>query len=219
MGAIKRSHKRLSPVCVRQASLPRRDRLHPVRHASQNVMIRTPVIAVLALLLIAAAPPAKPTASKPATPRPAAAKPVVASFDSRDPGSLVALLGVMGAKAQAAPPADGQVTLAVTTPGFGFGVLYDGCDRQGRGCKGLAFTSTAEKRGANLAQLNSFNQTSITCRVFQDNESRPHVMYSALLFARDDRETLRTHVGVWQGCLASFGEFLADPTAYLARAP
>ena len=43
--------------------------------------------------------------------------------------------------------------------------------------------------------------------------------YSAVLSGADTREEMRTHLGVWQGCLASFGAFLQDPNGYLAAAP
>jgi hypothetical protein len=170
-------------------------------------------IALLAAFgLIAAALPVQ--AAKP-VPKPAPA----VTFDARDPASLVALLATLAAKGEIASTADDAVFLRVTTPAYGFGAQYAGCDPQHRACKALAFTTQSDKGAPTLAQLNSFNQTSITCRAWQDRAGKPHVMYAALVFAHDSRETMTAHLGAWQGCLATFGEFLADPVAYLASAP
>jgi len=162
------------------------------------------------------AAPAKPAPAKPPAPRPAAA---AGAFDARDPASLAALLDSMGAKAEISHTGEHGVALKVATPSFSFGVQYVDCDARGKACQALAFSTAAEKRGATLVQINAFNQTSISCRAFQDSAGKPHVMYSAVLFARDTREELRMHAGVWQGCLTTFGTFLTDPAAYLASAP
>ena len=140
-------------------------------------------------------------------------------FDARDPASLVALLGSMDAKATVASRADGVVKLQVATPSFSFGAQYVDCSAAGTGCRGLAFSTSSAEQHATLVQLNAFNQTSITCRVFQDKAGKPHVVYSTLLSPSDTREEMRNHLGVWQGCLASFGAFLSDPNGYLAAAP
>jgi len=125
----------------------------------------------------------------------------------------------MGAKAEVVNSSDGDVKLAVTTPSFSFGAQFVDCGKTGQTCQGLAFSTSSEKQHANLAQLNAFNQTSITCRVFQDQSARPHVVYSTILTAQDTREEMRIHLGVWQGCLVTFGAFLSDPAGYLASAP
>lgn len=184
----------------------------------------TPLVLLLVALVATAAaaaapPPAKAPAPKTAPAKPAPARPASTAFDARDPASLIALLASLGAKAQVAEHTDSDVKLAVTTPTYSFGVQFVDCGRNGKGCQGLAFTTGSDTGHANLAQLNGFNQTSITCRVFQDQAAKPHVVYSALLSGADTREEMRTHLGVWQGCLASFGAFLSDPNGYLAAAP
>lgn len=176
-------------------------------------------LGLMATPALAAAPkpaPKAPAAKAPAKPAP---KPAAARFDAQDPASLVTLLGDMGAKAEISRTADDDVFLKVSTPGFGFNAQFTGCSKAARGCKAVAFATVAEQRKATLAQLNSFNQTSLTCRVFQDQAGKPHVMYAAILSPQDTREEMRTHVGVWQGCLGSFGAFLNDPPGYLAAAP
>lgn len=170
----------------------------------------------LALSALIAASPAL-AADPPAKPKPAAAK--AASFDARDPAGLISVLGEMGAKAEVSKAAAEEVFVNVSTPGYGFGVQFAGCDAQGKGCKGLAFSTAAEKKTATLAQINGFNQTSINCRAFQDKAGKSHIAYSALLSAHDTRDEMKTHIGAWQGCVAAFGEFLTDPPGFLARAP
>jgi hypothetical protein len=156
-------------------------------------------------------PAAKPTAGKPAVPQ--------GAFDARDPASLIALLTSMDAQAAVTTRSQTDVKLAVTTPGFSFGAQYVGCAANGKGCQALAFSTSSDKQRATLAQINAFNQTSISCRLFMDKGGQPHVVYSTILSATDSREQMRLHLGVWQGCLASFGAFLQDPTGYLASAP
>lgn len=162
-------------------------------------------------------PPVKP-AAKPAPAKPVAATPSGA-FNAQDPASLIALVATMDAKAEIMRSTDTEVFLKVSTPSFAFNVQYTGCDARGRSCQGFAFSTHSDTQKTNLAQLNAFNQTSITCRVFQDRVGKPHVMYTALLSRADTREEMRSHIGVWQGCLGTFGVFLSDPVGYLASAP
>lgn len=170
----------------------------------------------LALAALFAAAPAL-AAETPAKPKPAAAKP--AAFDARDPAGLISVLGEMGAKAEVVKTEPGEAFVSVTTPGYGFGVQFAGCDANGKACKGLAFSTAAEKKSATLAQINGFNQTSINCRAFQDKAGKAHIAYSTLLSSHDVREEMKIHIGAWQGCVAAFGEFLKDPPGFLARAP
>ena len=156
---------------------------------------------------------AKPAAGKPAAPR------ASGPFDARDPASLIAFLGTLDAKGQITETSGDGVDLSVTTPAFSFGAHYAGCDERAKACKGLAFTALSEQKRATLAQLNGFNQSSMTCRVFMDSAGKSHVMYSTLVSVQDTREEMRTHLSAWQGCMASFGDFLRDPNAYLAAAP
>ena len=180
-----------------------------------------PKVLIAALVLISlpggALAQARPAPKSP--PKPAAAKPAAGRFDARDPVGLIALLAEMDAKAEIARTAEHQVFLTVATPAFGFGVQFVDCDANGKACKAVAFSTASEKRNAALAQLNSFNQTSLTCRVYHDKAGKAHVMYAAVLSPSDTREELKMHVGVWQGCLGSFGRFLNDPPGYLAAAP
>lgn len=163
------------------------------------------LIAAAVLCAAAAPPPKKPTAA-------------AAPFDSRDPASLVALLANLDAKAQIAGKTEDTVDLKVTTPAYGFAVQYAGCSAQGRACKAVLFTAQSE-RAPTLVQINAFNQTSLTCRSFQDRAGKPHLVYSALVSAQDNRDEMRAHLGAWQGCLGEFGAFVADPARYLAEAP
>jgi len=165
-----------------------------------------------------AATPAKP-APRPAAAKPAAAKPAAGAFDARDPASLIDLLSTMGAKGEIVRTNESDVFMKVSTPGFAFTAQYVDCDAKGRACGGVAFSTFSEQGRSTLAQLNAFNQTSISCRVFDDQAGKPHVMYSALVSRTDTREEMRNHLGVWQGCLSTFGLFLSDPIGYLASAP
>lgn len=142
-----------------------------------------------------------------------------AAFDARDPAGLSAVLASMDATATVAQKTEGSVYLNVTTPAYGFGVQFAGCDAKGKACQGLAFSTASESRTATLAQINGFNQTSINCRVFQDKGGKAHVSYSTLLSASDTRDEMKMHIGAWQGCVGSFGAFLADPPGFLAEAP
>jgi hypothetical protein len=184
--------------------------------------------AVLSLLepssvaLAAAKTAAKPAAGKPAAAAPKKApEPTAPSgpFDARNPADLIALLASMGAQGQVTSRQDDVVALKFSNPAYGFSAQFAGCDAQGRACKALAFSGVSDARTATIAQINGFNQTSINCHAFQDNAGKPHAWYSALVFASTTREDMATHIGAWQGCWASFGDFLKNPTAYLAAAP
>lgn len=191
---------------------------------------KLPILAAAAILLAAAAPPAAQKAAPkpaPAKAAPAKAAPQKAApqktassaFDARDPASLSALLSQMGAKAQVMGRAGEDVDMKVTTPAYGFAVHFTGCTKAGQDCKAVAFTTQAGSAAPTLAQINGFNQSSITCKAWQDKGGKPHVMYSAMVTSADTRDEMQMHVGAWQGCLASFGEFLMDPPGYLASAP
>lgn len=159
--------------------------------------------------------PAKPAAKPAAKAAPKA--PAKPAFDARDPDALTGLLAGMDAKAEIGAKTDTSVALKVTTPGGGFGVQYVDCDAKGKACQGLAFSTSFERKGPNLAQLNMFNRSQIACRGFLTDDGKSHVMYSAMLTSRMNAEEMRQHIGVWQGCLALFGQFNADPVRFLAR--
>ena len=167
-------------------------------------MIKHPIRGGLALALLAAAG-AQAAESTP--------------FDARDPAALTTVLASMEATATVARKTDDAVYLNVKTPAYAFGVQFAGCNDKGKACQGLAFSTASETRTATLAQINGFNQTSINCRVFQDKGGKPHISYSTLLSASDTRDEMRMHIGAWQGCVGSFGAFLADPPGFLAEAP
>ncbi len=173
------------------------------------MLARTAALIVVAGLTMAQAP-------KPAAKAPTGA---AAPFDARDPASLIGLLATAQASATVAGRTDDAVLLKVITPAYAFNADFAGCERSGRNCKALLLHTTSARSVGTLAELNGFNQSAIACKVFQDRAGKPHVSYAALVMAGDTRETMRAHLSAWQGCLASFGEFLADPTAYLAIAP
>jgi hypothetical protein len=182
-------------------------------------MLRHALLLAAAGLLVAAAPAAKPVAAKPAPPKPAAVKPAAPTgFDARDPNGLVSILTAAGAKAQVGKPQEDGVLVAVTSVAANFSVQFVGCDAHGRACKALVFDDP-ETGAPNLQQLNSFNQTSALCRGYQDRSGKPHVIYSALLFADTTRAQAVQQLGAWQGCIADFRQFAKDPVAYLASAP
>jgi hypothetical protein len=171
-------------------------------------------------VLIAAAVLTLGAAKKPATPKPPAAKPVAAvAFDAREPESLITLLASLDAKAEVTRRDAENVMIKVASPAGDFQAQFGGCNAQGRGCGALQFEASSDQRTATLAEINGFNQSSLTCRLFQDRSNRPHVLYSTLLFPAQTREQTLTHVAAWRGCLASFGDFLKDPAGYLAVAP
>jgi hypothetical protein len=186
---------------------------------------RSLVLLAAALACIAAAPAPKPPAKAPAvkTAPKAVAAPVtklVASgpFDIRSPASLVSLLTAAGATAKIDKTEDDGVLVGVTSVAANFSIQFAGCERSGRNCKAMLLDAPTD--GApTLAQLNAFNQTSATCRSYQDRSGKAHILYSALLFADDNREHAATELAGWQGCIAEFHTFLQDPNAYLAEAP
>lgn len=165
----------------------------------------------------AGAPKAPPAKAPPA--RAAPARPATGPFDGRDPASLVALLTSLDAKAELGGKVEDAVVVRVTSPAGAFQAQYAGCNAQGRACGAVQFDAVATQRTATLAEVNAFNQSSLTCRIFQDKAGKPHVLYSTLLFAADTRQEMLGHIGAWQGCLANFGAFLSDPPGYLASAP
>lgn len=177
-------------------------------------MIRKTTLLLAAALLCTAAAPAQKAA-----PRPTAKPPAAGPFDARNPQTLIAMLAPMGAQATISGKVEDQVMLKVATPAYGFNAQFAGCDAQGRACKAVAFEAVSDLRTVTVSDLNAFNQTSLTCRVWQARDGKPHVMYSALVSAADTRGEMETHLGAWQGCLADFGAFLKDPKAYLAIAP
>jgi hypothetical protein len=181
------------------------------------------LIAALALAAPAAAqtkPPAKaeakPAAKAPA--KPAAAKPAPKiAFDARDPQALVTLLAGMQAKATVKSKTPTSVSLDVVTPGGGFGAQFVDCDASGKACQGVAFSTAFQRTGVTLAHVNMFNRTQIACRAYLTDDNRPNVMYSAMITSRLSADEMKQHIGVWQGCLALFNEFSADPVRFLAR--
>ena len=158
--------------------------------------------------------PAKPSA-KPAAKRPPAPKP--AAFLATDPSDIITLFSTMGAKATRAKSEDGMVFLDVTAPGAAFGVQMIGCDSNGRTCRAMALFSVFDKPGISLAQINDFNRSQFACRGVLTPDGQPSVMYAALVDARLNQDQTRAHLGVWQGCLKGFGEFVADPVEFLSK--
>jgi hypothetical protein len=140
-------------------------------------------------------------------------------FDARDSADFATLLGTVGAKAEVANRDKTGVLLKVASPAGGFTAQFDGCNQQGRLCQAVQLDAQAEAKTATIAEVNGFNQSSLACRIYQDKQGKPHVLYSALLFASTTRADMLTHVGAWRGCLSDFAAFLKDPTGYLASAP
>lgn len=138
--------------------------------------------------------------------------------DPRNPQTMVKVLAGMDAKAEVERTEADQVLMNVSTPGGSFGLQFANCQTGGKSCQGLAFSAAFEKRAVSLAQLNAYNQAELACRGFLAPDGKPYVMYSALITPKLTAEDLKLHVGVWQGCLVSFGEFTSDPTAFLAKA-
>lgn len=162
--------------------------------------------------------PAKPAASATAA---APVGPALPSgpFDAREPSDLAALLGALDAKAEVAARDADNVVLKAVSPAGAFAVQFGGCNQQGHVCKAMQFDASAEAKTATIAELNGFNQSSLTCRLYQDKAGKPHVLYSSLVFASTSRQDMLTHVNAWRGCLADFAAFLKDPPGYLAAAP
>jgi hypothetical protein len=189
-------------------------------------MLRKITALLAAALLTAAAAPAakpaapKPTAAKPAAPKPAAAKPAGGgAFDARDPAATIGLLATLDAKGEVVEKQSDGVLIKVTSPAGAFQVQFAGCNAQGRACSALQFDATDQQQAATVSQINDFNQSSLSCRIFQDRTGKPHVLYSALVFSADARQEMLTHIAAWRGCLGDFGAFLKDPPGYLASAP
>ena len=171
---------------------------------------------------LAAAPAAgpKPATAKPAAPKSAAPKtaiPKTGTFDARRPADIVALLSGMEATTEIARKADGQVFMKVTTPGGGFGAQMVGCDEAFTSCKAIALYTAFARKGVNMVQINDYNRSQLTCRGVMAPTGEPSVMYAVLLNSRQTRDEMREHIGVWQGCLGGFGEFIQDPIGFLSR--
>jgi hypothetical protein len=197
-----------------------------IRHARVQIlallaeaMLRPALLLAAAVLLMGAAPAAKPPAPKAAAAKPPAPKAAApAGFDARDPNALVAVLTAAGAKTQMGKPQDDGVLVAVTSVAANFSVQFVGCDVHGRACKAAVFDDP-EAGSPTLPQINSFNQSSALCRGYQDRAGRPHVVYSATLFTDTTRAQVVQQLGAWQGCIADFRQFAKDPVAYLSAAP
>lgn len=182
-----------------------------------------------ALAAPAAKPAAKPapspataTDSKAASAKPAAtpAKPTktkAGPFNASNPADIITLLSTMGAKATQAKSEDGMVFLDVTAPGTSFGVQMIGCDSKGAACHAMALFTVFDKTGITLAQLNDFNRSQFACRGLLTPDGHPSVMYAALVDGRINQDQTKAHLGVWQGCLKGFGDFVADPMEFLSK--
>lgn len=179
------------------------------------------VLAAVALTASAPALAAAPAASpKPAAPKSAAPKsgaPKASAFDARRPADIIALLSGMEATTEIARKADGQVFMKVTTPGGGFGAQMVGCDEAFTSCKAIALYTAFARKGVNMVQINDYNRSQLTCRGVMAPSGEPSVMYAVLLNGRQTRDEMREHIGVWQGCLSGFGEFIQDPIGFLSR--
>ncbi|WP_312160155.1 hypothetical protein [Phenylobacterium sp.] len=161
-----------------------------------------PIVLALAVASpAAAAEPAKPAPKAPA-------------FDARDPAALVGLLAAMDAKASVVSSGEGVAVLDIVTPGGKFGAQFVDCDAKGKACGMVAFSTAFERRGPTLAQINVFNRTQVACRGYLTDDGRSNVMYGAMLTARMPAAEMRQHLGVWQGCLSTFGRFNRDPQAF-----
>jgi hypothetical protein len=189
-------------------------------------MIWKTIVLLAATALLAGAGPK--AASKAAAPKPAPAKAAAvhakaetsdAAFDARNPSNLIDILTAAGAHAEIARTEGDGVMLKVSSPAGSFQAQYAGCDAHGRSCVALEFDAGSEQRTAALAEINRFNQSSLTCRMIQDAAGKPHVLYSTLVFAETSRARMTAEVDGWKGCIAEFGAFLKDPTGYLASAP
>lgn len=176
-------------------------------------------LAVLIALACAApafaAEPAKPAPKPGAKPAP---KPAGGAFDARDPAALIGLLASMDAKAIVLGANDGVVVLDIATPGGRFGAQFVDCDAAGKACGMVAFSTAFDRRGANLAQINVFNRSQVACRGYLTDDGRANVMYGAMVTARTNAAEMKQHLGVWQGCLSTFGRFNREPQAFLPGA-
>ena len=179
-------------------------------------VFRSVRIAGLAAAALAVALPA-PGLAATAAAKPPPAKAATSPFDARRPADVITLLGTLDARAEVARKADGQVFMTVTTPGGGFGAQMVGCGEAFASCRAIALFSTFSRRGVNMAQINDYNRSQLTCRGIMTPSGDPSVMYAILLNGRMTRDELREHVSVWQGCLSGFGEFIQDPIGFLSR--
>lgn len=156
-------------------------------------------IAALAVVAHAATPAKAPAAKTPAAKS--------GPFDVRDPAALISLLKTMDAKAEIARTEATVVFLNVTTPGGDFGAQYIDCDAKGKACRALIFSTAFSAKGVSLARINAFNKGQVACRAFIADDSKPNVAYATLVNLRMTAEEVKQHVGVWQGCLATFASF------------
>lgn len=187
--------------------------------------LRALLILPAALACLAAAPAQKAPATKapaakapPAKAPPAKAAPLTGPFDATNPQALMDLLGQAGAKVQTNRREADAVFVAVSSPAASFSMQFAGCNPQGRACRAVLLDGALERGPATSAQVNAFNQTSVMCRLYQDNAGAPHILYSAILFKTMSRDDASTHLFAWQGCLADGRDFMRDPVAYLANA-
>lgn len=176
-------------------------------------MLRDVLILVPAAALCLAAAPAQ----KPA-PKAAARPPAAPAWDAQSPQALIELLTAAGAKAQVARREEDTVFATVTSTAANFSVQFAGCNAQGRACQAVLFDALLPTGSPTLAQVNGFNQTSVMCRLYQDRTGKAHVLYSSILARADTRDSLRTHLAAWQGCLVEGRDFVKDPVQYLANA-
>src|SRR5688500_4596276 len=186
-------------------------------------MLRNALILIpAALICLGAAPAQKPAPKAPAAKAPAAKaapKPAAsAAWDAQNPQSLIDLLAAAGAKAEIARREEDTVFATVTSTAANFSVQFAGCGAQGRGCQAALFDALLATGSPTLAQVNGFNQTSVMCRLYQDRTGKAHVLYSGILTKSDTRDSLRTHLAAWQGCLVEGRDFVKDPVQYLANA-
>ena len=190
-------------------------------------MIRSAAIllATLALAAPAYGQAAKPTPKGPARAAPAKSAPAKAStaavgpYDATNPQNLIDLLTAAGAKVAVNRREADSVFVAITSAAANFSVQFAGCNASGRGCQAVLFDGLIDVASPTMAQINGFNQSSVVCRVYQDKQGKPHVTYAALAMKSDTRDSGRTHLAAWQGCLAEGATFVRDPNAYLATAP
>lgn len=188
-------------------------------------MIRyaTSLLAVLALAAPAHGQAAKPAPKPPAKTAPAKAapaKPAAAGpYDATNPQNMIDLLTTAGATVAANRRDGDSVFVAITSAAANFSIQFAGCNASGRSCQAVLFDGLIDRPSPTLAQINSFNQSSVVCRAYQDRAAKPHVTYAALTMKSDTRDSGRTHLAAWQGCLAEGATFVRDPNAYLATAP
>lgn len=175
-------------------------------------MTRPLLLLPAALLCLAAAPAPKSAPAKPP------AKPAASAYDAQNPQGLMDLLGAAGAKVQTSRREADAVFVTVTSTAANFSLQFAGCNAQGRACQAALFDSLLDGGAPTLSQINSFNQTSVFCRIYQDKTGKAHAIYAALLVKSDSRDSAMTHLGAWQGCLGEARDFLGDPVAYLANA-